>query len=750
MKKYWKLLLCAALGAGAFTACEDVPAPYNIPTENQNVPVINKDLILNQTFTSSLGDFESVSESGTLAWTSDARYGAIITGYQDFDGDGNKENKPGVTYLYSPEIDLTDCDSAYVIIEQAINYAKTTLNDDHKLYIAVMESGQFEELPMSMDGLGNSFTYLVQNIQIPQQYIGQKIQLALKHAAHDSYSSTWEVKSLKVAKGTAPEAGQETPIEGMVGSGTKDDPYDVPSTIKLIAAGPPSTKIYTKGIVSKIDEIDTGNYGNAIYYISNDGTTTDQLEVYHGYGLGGAKFKSTNDLKVGDEVIVYGQVIYYNGKTMEFTQGSEIYSLNGVTAGGGNEPAGEAKGDGTLANPFNAAAAIKAASALAADAKSDKAYYIKGKVVSIATDKDGNVQNYDYGTFGNATFYISDDGTATGQFYVYRALYLGNKKWTSGAGDILKVGDEVIVYAKLTNYRGNTPETVQGESYLYSLNGKTSEGGETPTPQPSGEEITCAKAVELTNALADGATSAETYTVTGYITEVIGDVSTKTGSPQQTFWMADAKDGDKVFEAFYANVPNGISAFTAGMKVKITGQLMKYVNKSGEVTPEIKNANVVILEGGSEEPGGEEPGGEVSGDKVTPSKSGDVVTFNGFNTTTLQIVNAPEEGSTTKVQLRITSLEVTYNDGNKETATMSDLGVDNGKPLHTHKVGGITLTFSKGNGTSDPAYYNNGSNARLYVNNTLTISCQKPMTSVKLNCTSTYTGEIQLYGIAAK
>ena len=71
-----------------------------------------------------------------------------------------------------------------------------------------------------------------------------------------------------MAKGTAPEAGQETPIEGMVGSGTKDDPYDVPSTIKLIAAGPPSTKIYTKGIVSKIDEIDTGIGGKTAQMVA--------------------------------------------------------------------------------------------------------------------------------------------------------------------------------------------------------------------------------------------------------------------------------------------------------------------------------------------------------------------------------------------------------------------------------------------------------------------------------------------------
>ena len=130
MKKYWKLLLMAA-GIGIFTACEDVPAPYNIPSDNPTPVVPTADYVINQSFTSSLGDFQSQSESGTLAWAANSKYGAIITGYNDFDGDGQKENKPGVTYLNSPEIDLTGVDSAYVVIDQAINYAKETCFFSH-------------------------------------------------------------------------------------------------------------------------------------------------------------------------------------------------------------------------------------------------------------------------------------------------------------------------------------------------------------------------------------------------------------------------------------------------------------------------------------------------------------------------------------------------------------------------------------------------------------------------------------------
>ena len=44
---------------------------------------------------------------------------------------------------------------------------------------------------------------------------------------------------------------------------------------------------------------------------------------------------------------------------------------------------------------------------------------------------------------------------------------------TTASSTQIKVGDEVVVYGKITNYQGTTPETMQGETYLYSLNGVT-------------------------------------------------------------------------------------------------------------------------------------------------------------------------------------------------------------------------------------------------------------------------------------
>ena len=132
------------------------------------------------------------------------------------------------------------------------------------------------------------------------------------------------------------------------------------------------------------------------------------------------------------------------------------FEIEGVETGGDGTPSG----DGTLANPFNCAGANEYTSGLAADTESPNNVYIKGKVVSIKEE---------FGSFGNATFYISDDGTSTGQFYVYRALYLGNQKWTDGNTQI-KAGDEVIICGKVVKYvssYGTTPETVQNKAYIY-------------------------------------------------------------------------------------------------------------------------------------------------------------------------------------------------------------------------------------------------------------------------------------------
>ena len=137
----------------------------------------------------------------------------------------------------------------------------------------------------------------------------------------------------------------------------------------------------------------------------------------------------------------------------------------------------EPAGDGSLENPYNTAGVLAYTKALAADVNSDKEVYMKGIVVSI---EEAYTTQY-----GNGSFTISDDGTAFNTFKVWRAYYLNNAKYQEGQPQV-EVGDTVVVYGLVVNYKGNTPETVQGKAYLYSCSGKGSStevpgGDDTPT-----------------------------------------------------------------------------------------------------------------------------------------------------------------------------------------------------------------------------------------------------------------------------
>ena len=114
---------------------------------------------------------------------------------------------------------------------------------------------------------------------------------------------------------------------------TAEAPYTVSQAINFIANSDKydlSKAVYVQGTVLAEDlAIDATEFGNATYTIS-DGT--ENLIIYRGKYLNNAKFTSEDQLKAGDEVIVYGKLVNYEGKS-EMTSGNYIYSLNGVTDG---------------------------------------------------------------------------------------------------------------------------------------------------------------------------------------------------------------------------------------------------------------------------------------------------------------------------------------------------------------------------------------------------------------------------------
>ena len=96
---------------------------------------------------------------------------------------------------------------------------------------------------------------------------------------------------------------------------------------------PKSAKIYVKGYITNIEQVDTA-YGNAnfkIAAIQGDYDANIKLYAFRCYYLENAKFKDVNKIKVDDEVVLYGQIQYYgtdDSRQPQFVSGY-IYSLNG-------------------------------------------------------------------------------------------------------------------------------------------------------------------------------------------------------------------------------------------------------------------------------------------------------------------------------------------------------------------------------------------------------------------------------------
>ena len=418
--------------------------------------------------------------------------------------------------------------------------------------------------------------------------------------------------------------GGETTTEVAEGNGTVDSPYNplaVVQYIKSLEAGVNSSNyVYIKGIVSSTKEI-SAQFGNASFYISADGTTTGtQFYVYRVKGLGNKNIASDDEVKVGDEVIICAKVVNYGGNTPETVQGEGyIYALNGKTEGGTTPSTGQATGDGSKENPFNSVAANQMASKLASGAKTDKQYYIKGKVVSV---KEAFSAQY-----GNASFYISDDGKEDNKFYVFRTLYLGNEKWTEGKTNVA-VGDEVVVCGSLINYMGNTPETVLGETYLVSL--KSNGGGtETPDTPEVGEGLTLDTTNGIVTMMNSGVAEGSSIEVSVEDMNLTDDG--ETGTEVTTITLSD---GTKI-EFDGGGETNKAKYFKKYQAIRV------YKNNGFTVTGKSKIAKIVFTCDGA----------QYVGNKTA------TLTFSG-NTATYKNVYTEEKGG--GVQFRFKSVKIVY------------------------------------------------------------------------------------------
>ena len=221
------------------------------------------------------------------------------------------------------------------------------------------------------------------------------------------------------------------------GEGTEASPYDAAKATRLAGALGENEKItgvYVKGIVKSVKEVST-QYGNATYYIT-DADGVANFYVYRGKNVGNTSFTSADQIKVGDNVVIYGDLMNYMGNSPQLGQGNYLISnsSSGEIPGGGNEGPVEEK-------------TVTVAEFLAAEVSTNVFYTIKGTIVSI---EDINTQ------YKNATLTIQDN---TGSLYVYRMKPAEGGAAIDAIG--LTVGDELTVKGNRGDYNGN-PQMVSG------------------------------------------------------------------------------------------------------------------------------------------------------------------------------------------------------------------------------------------------------------------------------------------------
>lgn len=136
----------------------------------------------------------------------------------------------------------------------------------------------------------------------------------------------------------AGEASYTITVKDPNGPGTETNPFTVEEAISFINTLGDNVlsdnDVYVSGIVSQVDHYVGDKY--ITYWISDDGTTTTQLQVFKGLGLNGDAFTAVTDLGVGDKVTVCGKVKLYknNSGTViipEFDADNRLVSFEGIT-----------------------------------------------------------------------------------------------------------------------------------------------------------------------------------------------------------------------------------------------------------------------------------------------------------------------------------------------------------------------------------------------------------------------------------
>ena len=209
MNKLLTLAAACTLALG-FTACEDVPSPYGLPTEKQQQQPASKEVLLEESFASSLGSFKNYTTSGEGAWKIDFKT-AKASGYDN----AAKKTTAGTYYLVSSEVDLTGVENAYVTLDYILRYNKG--DENQQLLIAdhfdpAHPDQGWTVLNQKWTEGSDWKTFANEKIAVPAAFLGKKVYIAFRYNTDDKSGSTWEIKNLKVLRGVVTPSTPEQPV----------------------------------------------------------------------------------------------------------------------------------------------------------------------------------------------------------------------------------------------------------------------------------------------------------------------------------------------------------------------------------------------------------------------------------------------------------------------------------------------------------------------------------------------------------
>lgn len=412
----------------------------------------------------------------------------------------------------------------------------------------------------------------------------------------------------------------ETPEVLPAGTGTATDPFNVAGAVKYIEDGGSESELkYVKGKVVSIEKFDA-SYGSMKYYISDDGTSTNQFYVFNGYaGPNRTKFSGADALKAGDEVVICGNLIVFSG-TKEFQTGNYIVSLNGE--GGTTTPDTPTTGKGSESNPYTVAEAIAAIKAGAPTSE----VYVTGIVSDVYFYSD---------QYKSLSYYISDDGKSK-DMQVYSGKGLNGADFTSK--EDLKVGQKVTIKGiiKAFNKNGTDIMEIDKNSTIVKIEGEGTGGEVTPkpdTPDTGNGKITFADDHRTLTLENSKATAGESVTF---------DFTAQNYENQTDMTTIKLSDGTTI--TFDANGEiNGSKYYTSGTAVRVYKNNKIIVKGTKEIAKIIFHCNAPYKKNGETV--------NCDGNETA------TINFSGKTATYTNVFTGTTGGG---VQLRFSSIEIVY------------------------------------------------------------------------------------------